>query len=94
MDLVAIVRIAMRALARNKLRSMLTMLGINIGVGAVIALFCVGHVAHPPAQQQIPDLGSIMPFVRSHPAHRGALRICWGSLNTLVSLDRLRTSPQ
>ena len=37
MDLLAIIRIAMRALARNKLRSSLTMLGIIIGVGAVIA---------------------------------------------------------
>ena len=38
MDLVAIIRIAMRALARNKLRSILTMSGIIIGVGAVIAM--------------------------------------------------------
>ena len=38
MDLMGTIRIAMRALARNKMRSSLTMLGIIIGVGAVIAM--------------------------------------------------------
>ena len=53
MDLLAIIRIAMRALARNKLRSALTMLGIIIGVGAVIAMVSVGQGAQEQAQQQI-----------------------------------------
>ena len=43
MKLVESIRIAMRALAANKLRSMLTMLGIIIGVGAVIALMSIGR---------------------------------------------------
>ena len=41
MDFSALFRIAMRALARNKLRSVLTMLGIIVGVGAVIAMLAV-----------------------------------------------------
>ena len=45
MDLISILRIAMRALGRNKLRSGLTMLGIIIGVGAVIAMVGVGQGA-------------------------------------------------
>ena len=50
MNLAAILRIAMRALARNKLRSALTMLGIIIGVGAVIAMVSVGQGAQQQAQ--------------------------------------------
>src|SRR5438034_7439945 len=65
MDLLAIIRIAMRALARNKLRSALTMLGIIIGVGAVIAMVSVGQGAQEQAQQQIAAMGSNMLFVQS-----------------------------
>ena len=63
MDLMQIIRIAMRALARNKLRSSLTMLGIIIGVGAVIAMVSVGQGAQEQAQQQIAAMGSNMLFV-------------------------------
>ena len=48
MGLLAIVRIALRALARNKMRSSLTMLGIIIGVGAVIAIVGLGEGANEP----------------------------------------------
>jgi putative ABC transport system permease protein len=43
MKVIEAIRIAMRALAANKLRSVLTMLGIIIGVGAVIALMSIGR---------------------------------------------------
>ena len=43
MKIIEAIRIAMRALAANKLRSVLTMLGIIIGVGAVIALMSIGR---------------------------------------------------
>ena len=71
MDLVAIIRIAMRALARNKLRSSLTMLGIIIGVGAVIAMVSVGQGAQQQAQQQIAAMGSNVLFVSSGTVNRG-----------------------
>ena len=48
---------------RNKLRSILTMLGIIIGVGAVIAMVSVGQGAQQQAQQQIAAMGSNMLFV-------------------------------
>ena len=75
MDVVAIIRIAMRALARNKLRSMLTMLGIIIGVGAVIAMVSVGQGAQQQAQQQIQAMGSNMLFVQSGTVNRGGMRM-------------------
>jgi len=63
MDFSALFRIAMRALARNKLRSVLTMLGIIVGVGAVIAMLAVGQGAQQTMQQQIQAMGSNMLFV-------------------------------
>ena len=96
MDLVAIIRIAMRALARNKLRSVLTMLGIIIGVGAVIAMVSVGQGAQQQAQQQIAAMGSNMLFVQSGTVNRGGMRMGWGATKTLVYDDMLaieRESP-
>jgi putative ABC transport system permease protein len=87
MDLVAIIRIALRALARNKLRSILTMLGIIIGVGAVIAMVSVGQGAQQQAQAQIAAMGSNMLFVQSGTVNRGGMRMGWGATKTLVYDD-------
>ena len=65
MDLIGILRLAMRALARNKMRSILTMLGIIIGVGAVIASVAVGEGASEQIQQQISNLGDNMIWVEA-----------------------------
>jgi putative ABC transport system permease protein len=65
MDLISILRLAMRALARNKMRSILTMLGIIIGVGAVIASVAVGEGASEQIQQQISNLGDNMIWVEA-----------------------------
>jgi putative ABC transport system permease protein len=89
MDLVAIIRIAMRALARNKLRSSLTMLGIIIGVGAVIAMVSVGQGAQEQAQQQIAAMGSNMLFVGAGTVTRGGMHMGWGATKTLVYDDML-----
>ena len=51
-------RIALRALARNKLRAFLTMLGIIIGVGAVIAMVAIGEGAKSTIRTQISALGT------------------------------------
>ncbi len=87
MDLLAIIRIAMRALARNKLRSSLTMLGIIIGVGAVIAMVSVGQGAQEQAQQQIAAMGSNMLFVSAGTITRGGMRMGWGATKTLTYED-------
>ena len=75
MDLLAIIRIALRALARNKMRSSLTMLGIIIGVGAVIAMVGVGQGAQEAVQQQIAAMGSNVLMVGSGTINRGALTL-------------------
>jgi len=96
MDVLAIIRIAMRALARNKLRSSLTMLGIIIGVGAVIAMVSVGQGAQEQAQQQIAAMGSNMLFVSSGTVTRGGMRMGSGATKTLVYDDMkaiLREAP-
>jgi len=87
MELMAIVRIAMRALARNKMRSILTMLGIIIGVGAVIAMVGLGQGAQQQVQQQIAAMGSNLLFVGSGTVNRGGLRMGFGATKTLVYQD-------
>ena len=57
MRYLAILRIAFRALRRNKLRTMLTMLGIIIGVAAVIGMVSIGTGARVQVEQQIAALG-------------------------------------
>ena len=87
MDVVAIIRIAVRALARNKMRSALTMLGIIIGVGAVIAMVGVGQGARAQVQQQIAAMGSNLLFVGSGTVNRGGMHMGWGQTKTLVYSD-------
>ena len=87
MDLISTLKIAMRALARNKMRSVLTMLGIIIGVGAVIAMVGIGQGADQTVQQQIAAMGSNMLFVSSGSMNRGGLRMGWGNTKTLVLDD-------
>ncbi len=87
MELAATIRIALRALARNKMRSALTMLGIIIGVAAVIAMVALGQGAQEQVQKQIAALGSNMLFVGSGTINRGGVRIGSGATKTLVYDD-------
>jgi len=87
MDFMSILRVAWRALSRNKLRSSLTMLGVIIGVGAVIAMVGVGQGASQAVQQQISAMGSNVVFVSSGTVNRGGLRLGWGQTKSLVYDD-------
>lgn len=87
MELRAIIQIALRALARNKLRSFLTMLGIVIGVGAVIAMVAIGQGAQQQVQSQIASMGSNLLFVSSGNVTRGGIRMGAGATKTLVDAD-------
>src|SRR5260370_2005303 len=87
MDLLSTLRVAFRAMARNRLRSVLTMLGIIIGVGAVIAMVGIGQGADQIIQKQLANLGSNMVFVSSGSVNFGGRRMGWGATRTLVTED-------
>jgi putative ABC transport system permease protein len=82
------VLIALEGLKMNKLRSILTMLGIIIGVGAVIAMVSIGLGVQQKVQNSIASLGSnlliVMPGANSPP---GAVRLAAGSNITLTNRD-------
>ncbi len=80
-------RIALKALGRNKMRSGLTMLGIIIGVGAVIAMIAIGSGAKARIQEQIASMGSNLLIVLSGSATSGGLRWGSGSVPTLTVDD-------
>jgi len=80
-------RIAVRALRVNKLRSALTMLGIVIGVGAVITMVAVGSGAQARVAEQIQSLGSNMIIVLSGSVVSGGVRMGSGSQLTITEDD-------
>jgi putative ABC transport system permease protein len=83
------VRIALRSLRVNKLRSALTMLGIIIGVGAVITMVAVGAGAQARVAEQIRSLGSNLIIVLSGSVTSGGLRLGTGSQQTITEDDAL-----
>jgi len=85
--LVASLRIALRALMVNKMRSALTMLGIIIGVGAVIAMIAVGSGAKKRIADQIASMGSNILIVLSGSATSGGIRWGAGTVPTLTVED-------
>src|SRR6185369_6902366 len=87
MNLFLTFRIAIRALTRNKLRSSLTMLGIMIGVGAVIANIAIGQGASSQAQASIANMGNNRLVVMSGSNNTGGMRGGAGSSNTLTPDD-------
>lgn len=86
MNLWGTFKIALRALSRNKMRSSLTMLGIIIGVGAVIAMVGIGQGASASIQASISNLGNNMLNVMSGSMNQGGVRSS-GSSNTLIPED-------
>jgi putative ABC transport system permease protein len=80
-------RIALRALGRNKLRSFLTMLGIIIGVGAVIAMVAIGEGAKATIRAQIASLGTNLLIILPGAATQGGARTGSGGVRTLVDTD-------
>ncbi|MGA7670019.1 MAG: ABC transporter permease [Nitrolancea sp.] len=79
--------IALHALTANKLRTLLTMLGVIIGVGAVIALVAVGRGAQQQVTDRIAGLGSNLLFVRPGASTSGGVRGAAGSSSTLTLDD-------
>jgi len=80
-------RIALRALARNKLRAFLTMLGIIIGVGAVIAMVAIGEGAKATIRSQISALGTNVLVILPGSNIQGGVRAGSGNRYTLLDSD-------
>ena len=76
-------KIALRALANNKLRAFLTMLGIIIGVAAVIAMLAIGQGSKKSIQQQISEMGSNMIMIHPGAEMRGGVRQDPSAMQTL-----------
>ncbi len=89
MNALMIVRIAFRALARNKTRAALTMLGIIIGVSAVIVMVSIGQGASATVQSQIESMGTNLLFVSAGAQNVGGVRSGTGDsgTNTLTAED-------
>jgi len=82
-----IVSAALQALARNKLRSALTMLGVFIGVAALIAMVAVGNGASAAVKKQLESLGTNMVVVQPGATTAGGVRAGAGSASTLTVVD-------
>ena len=80
-------RISLRALRANKMRSGLTMLGIIIGVGAVIVMLAVGSGASRRISQQIASMGSNLIIIMPGSSTAGGLRMGAGTQSTLTLSD-------
>ena len=76
-------KIAFRALANNKLRAFLTMLGIIIGVASVIAMLAIGQGSKRSIQKQISEMGSNMIMIHPGAEMRGGIRQDPSSMQTL-----------
>jgi putative ABC transport system permease protein len=87
MNVLGLLRVAMRALAVNKLRSALTMLGIIIGVAAVIVMIAVGAGAQARVEEQIRSLGSNLLLILSGTTTAGGVRMGFGSNQTISEDD-------
>ncbi len=81
------VKVALRALRRNTMRSILTALGIIIGVGAVIAMVSIGNGAKAQVEAQVASLGENVITVFPGSFTSGGMRSGWGSASTLTIED-------
>ena len=80
-------KIALRALANNKLRAFLTMLGIIIGVASVITMLAIGQGSKKSIQKQISEMGSNMIMIHPGADRRGGVRQDPSSMQTLKLSD-------
>src|SRR3954471_16641518 len=84
MNLLSTLRVALRALLRNKMRSFLTTLGIMIGVGAVIAMVAIGEGAKARVEQAFASMGTSLLIVMPGSSNSGGARGGMGSQPTIT----------
>ena len=80
-------KIALRALANNKMRAFLTMLGIIIGVASVIAMLAIGQGSKRSIQKQISEMGSNMIMIHPGGDRRGGVRLDAADMESLKLKD-------
>jgi putative ABC transport system permease protein len=94
MGLLMTLRIAFKALFRNKMRSILTMLGMIIGVAAVIAMVALGKGAQATIESQIRSAGTNLIYVMAGNFMAGGVRMGSGAANTLLVEDAVAIRDQ
>jgi macrolide transport system ATP-binding/permease protein len=82
-----VLSVAVQALSRNKMRSLLTMLGVFVGVAALIAMVAVGQGANDAVRKQIASLGTNLLVVQPGARTTGGARGGFGSASTLTVTD-------
>ena len=87
MHVFIILRVALKALARNKMRTALTMLGMIIGVAAVIAMVALGTGAQQQIEEQVRSAGTNLIMVRAGNFRRGGISMGMGGAPTLKAED-------
>ena len=87
MNLVNLFKIAIKALSNNKMRGFLTMLGIIIGVGAVITMLAIGQGSKRSIQNQISEMGSNMIMIYPGGDRRGGVRLDADDMESLKLQD-------
>jgi putative ABC transport system permease protein len=87
MSLINLLRIALKALQRNKLRAFLTMLGIIIGVASVISMVAIGQGSKQSIQAQLSGMGSNMIIIRPNSNISAGARLDATSVQTLTLED-------
>src|SRR6201985_3249896 len=87
MRLINLVRIAIKSLQTNKVRALLTMLGIIIGVASVIAMVAIGQGSKQSIHDQLSNMGSNMITVQPASNLNGGVRIAGSSFQTLTAKD-------
>jgi len=87
MSFVNLIRIALKALQRNKLRAFLTMLGIIIGVGSVIVMVAIGQGSKQSIHDQLSNMGTNMIMIQPASNLSGGARIAGSSFQTLTIKD-------
>ena len=89
MSLLMVLTVAFKALARNKMRTALTMLGMIIGVSAVITMVALGTGAQSSVETQIQAAGTNMIMVSAGNFQQGGVRMGQGNASTLTPEDAL-----
>ena len=82
-----LIKVATKSIVKNKMRTLLTMLGIIIGVGAVIIMVAIGEGAQSQIQEQISDLGSNLIIITAGTSNQGGVSRGAGSFNRLTIKD-------